>query len=39
MIIFVFGTLAAFIITLLMRESPIILLERAKHKKKKEMAA
>jgi uncharacterized membrane protein YsdA (DUF1294 family) len=32
MIIFVFGTVVAFLITLLMRESPIILAERAKHK-------
>jgi MFS family permease len=34
MIIFVLGTVAAFIITLLIRESPIILTERVKHKKK-----
>jgi len=39
MIIFVIGTLVAFIITLLMRESPIILAERAKNQKKKEAAA
>ena len=39
MIIFVFGTIAAFIITLLMRESPIILVERAKHKLKNKQAA
>jgi MFS family permease len=36
MIIFVLGTVIAFIITLLIRESPIILAERAKHKKKLE---
>jgi MFS family permease len=33
MIIFVFGTLLAFLSTLLLRESPLILVERAKHLK------
>jgi MFS family permease len=33
MIIFVFGTLLAFISTLLLRESPMILAERTKHEK------